>query len=132
MTHKNNKFRKLALSSFILSALSLSACAGGGAAYQPIVDGPKDAKFQQDTAECQALAEQRSYTNSDVKTGAVAGAVVGGVIGLLSRGNDTSNTLIGTAVGGVYGGGGAALNTRTERKNIVKRCMIGRGHRVIG
>lgn len=115
-----------------LAAISLTACAGGGAAYQPIVDGPIDAAFQQDVSECQALAEQRGYNNSDVKTGAAAGAALGGVVGLLQPGKDAGNLLAGALVGSAYGGGGAALGTRAERKNIVKRCMIGRGHRVIG
>ena len=132
MTHETYKARKLALAGFMLVALPLSACAGGGAAYEPIVDGPKNAKFQQDISECQALAEQRNYNNSDVQTGALAGAAVGAVAGLLRRGNSNSDPLIGAAVGGTYGGGGAALGTRAERKNIVKRCMSGRGHRVLG
>ena len=132
MKHENYSLRKLAMLGIALAVLPLSACAGGGAAYVPIIDGPQNAKFQQDIAQCQALAEQRSYNNSDVKTGAVAGAAVGAVAGLLRRGNSNSDPLIGGAVGGVYGGGGAALGTRTERKNIVKRCMSGRGHRVLG
>ena len=132
MLHENYSLRKIAFIGLALAVSPLSACAGGGAAYQPIVDGPKNAKFQQDIYECQALAEQRSYNNSDVKTGALAGAAVGAVTGLLRRGNSNSDPLIGAAVGGAYGGGGAALATRTERKNIVKRCMIGRGHRVLG
>lgn len=132
MIQETQKVRKFTLVGLSLLAFSLSACAGGGAAYEPIVDGPKNAKFQQDIQECQALAEQRSYDNSDVKTGALAGAAVGAVAGLLRRGNSNSDPLIGAAVGGAYGGGGAALGTRAERKNIVKRCMTGRGHRVLG
>lgn len=132
MTQENYNLRKLAMLGMTLAVLPLSACAGGGAAYQPIIDGPQNAKFQQDIAQCQALAEQLSYNNSDVKTGAAAGAAVGAVAGLLRRGNSNSDPLIGAAVGGAYGGGGAALVTRAERKNIVKRCMSGRGHRVLG
>ena len=126
------QIQRITLIGLAALVLPLSACAGGGAAYQPIVDGPLDAKFQQDVQQCQALAEQRGYNNSDVRTGAAVGAAAGGLSGVLRRGNDTRNGLIGAAVGTVYGASGAALGTRSERKNIVKRCMIGRGHRVIG
>jgi len=117
---------------FSILILPLSACAGGGAAYEPIVDSPRDAKFQQDLSECQMLAEQKRYNNSDVRTGTAVGAGLGGISGVLHRGDDLENGLIGAAVGAVYGGGGAALGTRTQRKNIVMRCMSGRGHRVLG
>ncbi len=132
MAEASKNIRQLGLIIATAFVLPLSACAGGGAAYQPIVDGPQNAKFQQDLQQCQALAEQRGYDNSDVRTGAAVGAAAGGLGGVLRRGNDTRNGLIGAAVGSVYGASGAALATRTERKNIVKRCMIGRGHRVLG
>lgn len=132
MPLKNTDLRKFICLGLISIALPLSACAGGGAAYQPIVDGPLDAKFQQDLQACQNLGEQRNYNNADARTNTVAGAVLGGVAGLLQPGNRSGDLIAGAAVGGTYGAGGSALATRTERKNIVKRCMIGRGHRVLG
>ena len=51
-----NKFIAIPLG---LATLSLAACANTGAAYTPIVDGPRGAKYTQDIAECRHLAEER-------------------------------------------------------------------------
>lgn len=115
------------------AALMLTACAGSGSSYRPIVDTPVTAQYETDLQQCQSLSTQRKIINGDTQTAALAGAATGGVIGLLRRGgNDGNNVLEGAAVGGTVGGVGGAFQANTERKNIVKRCMSGRGYRVIG
>jgi len=124
--------RRLTAACLCSSTLLLSACATGGAAYEPIIDGPKNAQYTEDLDDCQALAESREYLNGDVKTAAVVGAALGGLFALTRRNADTEDVLDGAAVGGLLGGGDRALKTRTERKYIVLDCMAGRGYRVLG
>lgn len=116
------------------SALTVTACAGGGAAYQPIIDGPLKASYSQDISECRRTAEQRGYVNSETKTGALLGAGVLGLSALDDAGGDAEfgDFLGGALIGGLLGGGATALETRSERKDILRNCMAGRGHKVVG
>ena len=85
----------------ILSAAILAGCANTGAQYQPLVDSrTQGANYSQDLAECQAYATQRA--------GAADGAVAGAVFGALL---------------------GAAAGEGTQR-DIIKRCLAGRGYRI--
>jgi hypothetical protein len=121
----------LALCAF--SLLGLSACATGGAAHQPIIDGPKDAVYHQDLSDCRSFAEERGYDNSDVRTQALIGAGIGGVLGLLdAQSADEGDFFTGAIIGGLFGGGSEALETRGQRREILLNCMAGRGHRVLG
>lgn len=116
----------------ILSLVSLTACAGGGAAHVPIIDGPITAEYEADLSECQQLAETRRYDNPEVQTDALIGAGVGGLIGLAeSRNDDVGDFLAGAIIGGLLSGGATALETRHQRKEIVLNCMAGRGYRVL-
>jgi len=119
---------KLLLISLI--ATGLTACAGSGAEYEPVVDGPKDAQYRQDLAQCQGLAEEKSYINGKTKTNAAIGGVLGGVVGGL--GDGLGGAIAGAAVGGLIGGGTGAYDTVGEREQIVKNCMDGRGYNVLG
>ncbi len=120
--------RKQSILPLALAAM-LTACAGTGAEYEPIVDGPKNEAYELDLTACQKLAEERSYTNPDVKTEAAAGAVVGGIHGALEN---RETAIAGAVVGAVFGGGGKAFDAIEERKGIVKKCMQGRGYEVLG
>jgi len=125
--------RKISILLLSAAAFSLSACATGGAAYEPIVDGPKDDIYVADLGECQKLAETREYLNSDTRTAAVVGAGVGGLVGLADAYDPNFEDFVGGAIiGALFGGGDRALKTRTERKYIVLDCMANRGHRVLG
>lgn len=127
---KNQTIKILPLAA---AMIVLTGCATGGAAYEPIVDGPKDTLYAQDLSDCQALAETREYLNSDTKTAALAGAALGGLASLTRRRHsDFDDFLEGAVIGALFGGGDRALQTRTERKYIVLDCMAGRGHRVLG
>lgn len=120
---------------FVLCAaltLPLSACAGVGANYQPIIDGPITANYHADIDACRAVAKQRNYVNNDVKNDALIGAVLGGLLGLTESGDDGENLIAGAIVGGAIGGVGSSFDARDERKDIVRNCMAGRGHRVVG
>jgi len=133
MTYIKTNTRNIGVLFITGAALTLTACASGGAAYRPIVDGPQDAKYSADLGECRQVAENRDYLNSDTRTSAAIGAGFGGLIGLAEANDAGVEDFIGGAiVGALFGGGDGALEARSERKNIVLNCMSGRGHRVVG
>lgn len=113
--------RRLLISS--LCVLGLSACATQS--YTPVVDGPKDAKYQQDLVECRQLAS--TADGNEVVEGAVSGAAIGAIIGSLG-GNLGDGAAAGGGVGAVTGAG--KKNQRAKR--IISNCMRGRGHNVVG
>lgn len=131
LTPKRTDLKFVSLGVAMAGLITATGCASGGAAYQPIVDGPTGPAYQADLADCQQVAEQRQYDNSDTRTSATIGAGLGGIIGLAEDG-DIGEAAVGAVVGGLFGGGAGALETREERAEIVKNCMAGRGHRVVG
>mgnify|MGYP001813217908 FL=1 len=86
------------------------------------------ARYEQDLAEC------RSYS-TDVKTGekgvrgAASGAVVGGAIGAITDGSDGAAK--GAGVGAVTGGARGLSQGEQREVRVVKRCLAGRGYRVL-
>lgn len=115
-----------------LSALSVAACANSGASYRPIVDGPVDAQYEHDLADCQAVAQQREYLNGDTRTAMVAGALIGGAIGALTNHSEAEDVFDGMLGGAAVGGLSGAADAHGERREIVLNCMAGRGHNVVG
>lgn len=111
-------------------ACFLWLCAAVGCASHPgpIVDtkGIVDMRqYEQDLAECEAYGEEVSVAEGTAR-GAAAGAAVGAVVGAIS-GNADEAAGYGAAAGGVKSG---VRNQRT-REEVVKRCMRGRGYRVL-
>ena len=122
------------LTGFCLSSVSgfflITGCASTGAEYSPVIDGPTGPSYQADLQDCRQLAETRDYDNGDVRSSAAVGAGVGSLIGLIDGG--LTEVAAGAVIGGLVGGGGEALETRDDRKEIVKNCLSGRGHNVVG
>ena len=112
------------------ATLVLSGCGASASKYQPIVDGPKGAGYEQDLSACSQVAEQREYLNDDVKSEAMMAAGVGGVLGGIDQGLE--GAIGGALVGGAIGAGGKAWQVRDDRKKIVIECMKQRGHKVVG
>lgn len=115
--------RKIALSMALV--LTMSACAS---TYRPVVDSSvSPAGYEKDLSEC------RAYAGSD--SAPIAVAVIGGVIGLafgalLVAGSGVSGHSVqrfGAAMGAISGGLGAV----NQQKQIVARCMAGRGYSVL-
>ncbi len=109
---------------------ALTACGNTGADYQPVLDGAPSPNYSADLKACQQVAEQRSYTNDNVKSDAAVGAGLGAVIGGLTDG--VEGAIAGGVVGGAAGAGGQAYETLEERQKIVVACLQGRGHPVVG
>ncbi len=84
--------------------------------------------YQQDMAECQALADQVPV-GERAATGAVVGAVVGGTIGAIV--GDGRGAERGAGVGAVSGTLRGASSGLSEEDQVLKRCLQGRGYRVL-
>jgi hypothetical protein len=83
------------------AVLALGACAGGGADYAPVVDGPRSEAYQADLQACQALARERALMNAETRTDMAIGAGIGALAGLADDDvTDTEGALAGALVGG--------------------------------
>lgn len=98
--------------------------------YHPLVDsGVSRGSYEADLADCQQLAAQRPAAASaagGATVGAVLGALLAAAVGL--RGNDVANV---AAWGAVNGGLQGAVVGSAQQREIVDRCMAGRGYDVV-
>ncbi|WP_395684531.1 hypothetical protein [Dokdonella sp.] len=113
------------------SLLTLALCSGcASTQYRPLVDsGVSRGNYDDDVADCQHLADQRPAAAQAVG-GATAGAVLGALFGLAVglRGDDVAHVAAwGAASGGING---AAWGS-DEQREIVSRCMAGRGYNIV-
>ncbi|MCT4609636.1 MAG: glycine zipper family protein [Pelagimonas sp.] len=108
---------------------SVAACGNGGAKYEPVLDGPKNLSFQSDLSACQSLARAQKQVDKKTLGATLVGAGAGAVLGDIG---DDSTALGGAVHGAVAGGATAALEAKDLREEIVKNCMLGRGHKVVG
>jgi uncharacterized protein YcfJ len=111
----------------------LASCATGlldKAVDQVIVDtqGLDLKEYQRDLSECDALAQQVDISKRTVG-GAIGGVVVGGVVGAIIGNSDTAQEIGGTV--GVVGGVKGNIHARKEQQKVIKRCLQGRGYRVL-
>jgi hypothetical protein len=120
---------KHATPSFCLLSVLVSACAGGGADYTPILDGPPTAAFQSDLSACQALAHDQRQFNQETAGAAILGAGAGALLGAA---DDDADAAGGAIAGALAGGVASAVNASERREAIVVECLRGRGHRVVG
>jgi outer membrane lipoprotein SlyB len=114
----------------IVAVVTLLAMAGCTSTDEIIIDeqGVNTSAYQKDLAECQTYARSVK-TGEKTAKGAASGAVVGGLIGAITGGSNGAVT--GAGVGAVGGGArGADEGDRTEVE-VVKRCLSGRGYRVL-
>ncbi|MDP3621366.1 MAG: glycine zipper family protein [Polynucleobacter sp.] len=113
-----------------LVAVTVVGCAG--ADVRPVVDmkNVNTAAYEKDLQECQSYAKEQSGMGSGAAKGAGAGAVVGGLLGLVTGGN-TSGIAQAAGAGAVIGGAGGAYSGNQSQEAIVKRCLSGRGYKVL-
>ncbi|MEE8539861.1 MAG: hypothetical protein V3S54_08590 [Woeseiaceae bacterium] len=106
------------------AGLILAGCAANP---KPIIDkqGVNEEIFAQDWAECEAYSEEIDIGKGIAK-GTATGAVVGGVAGAI--GGDVGE---GAAYGGLYGATRSGLDADRDQQMVFKRCMRGRGYRVL-
>ncbi len=124
--HIDLKHTRLTLS-LISGAVLLTACAG--AEVRPIVD-MKDVngtRYEKDLAECQGYAKEAPGMGSSAAKGAGVGIVVGGLLGLVSG----NNALQSAGTGAVIAGAGSAYAGNESQEAVVKKCLVGRGYKVL-
>ena len=135
MTHILKTLNVAALG--LAAAISLSACATGGANTVPIIDAPNSPQLQADLAQCQQFAAQRSI-NGEVLSSALIGAGFGALAGSSFGGRPFSNrgrgenALAGSLAGAAAGTGVGVFQGQAAQADIVYRCMAGRGYRILG
>ena len=112
---------------FIGFAATLSGCA---AHPDPIIDmkGVDQEQFVQDWNECEAYTDEVQVSKGVAK-GAGLGAAVGAVAGAI--GGNPKDVQRGAASGALYGGTGSGLDADRDKQLVFKRCMSGRGYRVL-
>jgi len=113
-----------------LVLVTLLVVAGCTTTDEIIVDekGINMGAYQKDLAECQTYAKGVKSGEKTAK-GAASGAVVGGLIGAITGGS--SGAVTGAGVGAVGGGAKGASEGEQTEVEVVKRCLSGRGYRVL-
>ena len=116
--------RALIVNALLLAAMQLAGCA---AHPDPIIDtkGVDQEAMAQDWKECEAYSEEISMGQGIAK-GAALGGAIGAVVGSIDgdAGDDA-------AYGAVYGGTRSGLDADRDKQEVFKRCMRGRGYRVL-
>lgn len=118
----------------ILSALiALAACSSnqrypGHSGVIVDTQGVDMSTYSSDLADCQAYADEVPVAEK-AASGAVVGAVVGGAIGAVVGDSRTAERVAGA--GAVSGGVKGAGRGLSEQDRVVKRCLQGRGYRVL-
>ena len=107
--------------------LLLSACT---TTQEVIIDrkGVDMKVFATDKAQCEQYARE-VRTGQKVAKGAATGAVVGGTVGAIV--GNSASAARGAGVGAVSGGLKGASQGEREEMLVVKRCLRGRGYRVL-
>jgi outer membrane lipoprotein SlyB len=115
-----------------LIALLISSCGSVEdlTGNNPIIDsqGVNLAQYNADLQQCENYADEVAIAQK-AGSGAVTGAVVGGVFGAVIGNSDTAKK--GAGIGAVGGGARGIGEGIRERERVIKRCLIGRGYRVL-
>ncbi len=118
--------RALEISTLLALAILLSGCA---AHPDPIIDtkGVDPDELAQDWGECETYTEEIVIAKGVAK-GAALGGAVGAASGATGRHGDVAED---AAWGALYGGTRSGLDADREKQMVFKRCMSGRGYRVL-
>lgn len=124
------KFTSAIASACIVSLLS-GCAATSGANYRPIIDtrSVDFNRYESDLRECKSYATQTAGAGETAAAGALAGAVLGGVLAAAAGKNYSRSST--ARVGAVTGAVGAGARGETDQRNIIRRCLAGRGYNVL-
>ena len=114
-----------------LALIFAGVLAAGCAAHpDPIIDmkGVDLDRYDEDWAECESYTEEVLVARG-VSKGAGLGAVVGAAAGAI--GGNSSDVAESAGVGALYGGTRSGLDADEMKQDVFKRCMRGRGYRVL-
>ena len=120
---------------FSLLILSISGCVANSSSSifessQPIIDtkGVNMAQYENDLEECSNFSEDIS-TGKSIAKGAVTGGAVGAVIEAIT--DDERSWGDTFEVGAVSGGAKSGIRAVREKEQLVRRCLRGRGYKVL-
>jgi len=111
-----------------LTLLIVGIVVAGCAAHpDPIVDmkGVNPEALAVDWDECEAYTEEVIIAKGVAK-GSATGAAVGAIAGAID--NDVGES---AALGALYGGTKSGLDADKDKQRVFKRCLAGRGYRVL-
>lgn len=102
-----------------------------GASYRPIIDsrGIDFNRYEADLKDCQQYALQTAGAAESAAAGAVAGAALGAVLAAAAGSRYSRNQS--ARVGAVGGAVGAAAEGENNQRNIIRKCLAGRGYSVL-
>ena len=114
----------------VILLFSIALVMGCAAQPNPIIDmkGVDQEEFDQDWAECETYRDEIMVSRGAAK-GAGLGAIIGAAAGAI--GGNSTDVAEGAARGGLYGGTESGMSADHMRQEVFKRCMIGRGYRVL-
>ena len=113
----------------IATSVFLAACAGAN--YRPMVDSRNVDmnKYEGDLRDCQQYAGQVDGAGTQAAIGAAVGAGLGYLIGRAAGARyDAPAT---GRVGAVAGAAGGAGQGEMNQRDVIRRCMSGRGYSVL-
>ncbi|MBT8100918.1 MAG: glycine zipper family protein [Gammaproteobacteria bacterium] len=112
---------------FTAFALVVALLGGCAAHPDPIVDmkGVDKNALAEDWRECEAYSEEIAISQGVAK-GSATGAAVGAIAGAIS--GDVGDS---AATGALYGGTSSGLKADRDKQRVFKRCLRGRGYRVL-
>ena len=114
----------------IAPVVLLAALAACTTTDEIIIDekGVNMSAYKQDLAECQRYAEGVKTEEKGAR-GAATGAVIGGAVGAIFNGADGAAR--GAGAGAVTGGARGVSEGERDEVQVVKRCLRGRGYKVL-
>jgi len=120
---------------FSLFIISISGCVVNSSSSilegsKPIIDtkGVNMSQYEIDLEECSSFSEDIS-TGKSIAKGAATGAAVGAVIEAITE--DARSRRDAIEVGAVTGGAKSGIRAVREKEQILKRCLSGRGYKVL-
>tara|TARA_B100000029_G_scaffold180221_1_gene177905 strand:+ start:251 stop:697 length:447 start_codon:yes stop_codon:yes gene_type:complete len=120
---------------FSLVIISISGCVANSSSSifensKPIIDtkGVDMKQYKSDLEECSNFSQDIS-TGKSIAKGAATGAAVGAVIEAIT--DDARGRRDAIEVGAVSGGAKSGIRAVREKEQILKRCLKGRGYKVL-
>ncbi len=115
-------------SRLFVTAIAATLLAGCAANPDPIIDrkGVDPDALAQDWSECEQISKEVNVGEGAAK-GAGLGAAVGTVAGAIGGGDKSEAA----GFGALWGGTRSGLDAKREQSMVFKRCMKGRGYRVL-
>ena len=97
---------------------------------KPIIDtkGVNMTQYEIDLEECSKFSEDIS-TGKSIAKGATTGAAVGAIIEAIT--DDSKSRRDALEVGAVSGGTQSGIRAVREKEQIIRRCLRGRGYKVL-